>query len=188
MKKFLYCLGVLLIASLVTIGISSCGKKDVFGLGSGDRVTEEYVDSTVAAGVQNYINPLFNDVDEVLTFRTKYLEGQAIDDVFNTMPEEVLKNVASVCIKREGHVSKRGIVYEYRANADIYNNLPKSDSTKTSTSAPTSSQVPPTSNSAGGQPYRSDSVPVGRVEYTQHDTTIGGKTYKVRTKTETTYE
>lgn len=184
MKKFLYCLGVLLIASLVTIGISSCGKKDVFGLGSGDRVTEEYVDSTVAAGVQNYINPLFNDVDEVLTFRTKYLEGQAIDDVFNTMPEEVLKNVASVCIKREGHVSKRGIVYEYRANADIYNNLPKSDSTKTSSNT----QVPPTSNSAGGQPYRPDSVPVGRVEYTQHDTTIGGKTYKVRTKTETTYE
>lgn len=184
MKKFLYCLGVLIIASLVTIGISSCGKKDVFGLGSGDRVTEEYVDSTVAAGVQNYINPLFNDVDEVLAFRTKYFEGQAIDDVFNTMPEEVLKNVASVCIKREGHVSKRGIVYEYQANADIYNNLPKSDSTKTSTST----QVPPTSSSASDQPYRPDSVPVGRVEYNQHDTTIGGKTYKVRTKTETTYE
>ena len=180
MKKFLYCLGVLLIASLVTIGISSCGKKDVFGLGSGDRVTEEYVDSTVAAGVQNYINPLFNDVDEVLTFRTKYLEGQAIDDVFNTMPEEVLKNVASVCIKREGHVSKRGIVYEYRANKDVYNNLPSPDSTK--------SVLPPSSSSAGGQPYRPDSVPVGRVEYNQHDTTIGGKTYKVRTKTETTYE
>lgn len=184
MKKFLYCLGVLLIASLVTIGISSCGKKDVFGLSHEDRVTEEYVDSTIAAGVQNYINPLFNNVDEVLTFRAKYLEGQAIDDVFNTMPEEVLKNVASVCIKREGHVSKRGIVYEYRANADVYNNLPKSDSTKTSSNT----QVPPTSNSAGGQPYRPDSAPVGRVEYTQHDTTIGGKTYKVRTKTETTYE
>ena len=169
-----------MIASLVTIGISSCGKKDVFGLSHEDRVTEEYVDSTVAAGVQNYINPLFNDVDEVLTFRTKYLEGQAIDDVFNTMPEEVLKNVASVCIKREGHVSNRGIVYEYRANADVYNNLPKSDSTKP--------VIPPSSSSAGGQPYRPDSAPVGRVEYTQHDTTIGGKTYKVRTKTETTYE
>lgn len=180
MKKFLYCLGVLLIASLVTIGISSCGKKDVFGLSHEDRVTEEYVDSTVAAGVQNYINPLFNNVDDVLTFRTKYLEGQAIDDVFNTMPEEVLKNVASVCIKREGHVSKRGIVYEYRANKDVYNNLPSPDSTK--------SVLPPSSSSAGGQPYRPDSAPVGRVEYTQHDTTISGKTYKVRTKTETTYE
>lgn len=185
MKKFLYCLGVLLIASLVTIGINSCGKNDVFGLGSGDRVTEEYVDSTVAAGVQNYINPLFNDVDEVLTFRTKYLEGQAIDDVFNTMPEEVLKNVASVCIKREGHVSKRGIVYEYRANANIYNNLPSSDSTKTSADT----QVPPTvSNSAGGQPYRPDTVPMNETKYNQHDTTIGGKTYKVHIKTETKYE
>lgn len=180
MRKFLYCLGVLAMASLVTIGVSSCGKRDIFGLGARDAAIEEYVDSTVAAGVQNYINPLFNNVDDVLAFRAKYLEGQAIDDAFNTMPEEVLKNVASVCIKREGHVSKRGIVYEYRANKDVYNNLPSSDSAK--------SVLPPSSSSAGGQPYRPDSAPVGRVEYTQHDTTIGGKTYKVRTKTETTYE
>ena len=185
MKKFLYCLGVLAIASLVTIGISSCGKKDVFGLGSGDRVTEEYVDSTVAAGIQNYINPLFNDVDEVLAFRTKYLEGQAIDDVFNTMPEEVLKNVASVCIKREGHISKRGIVYEYRANSAVYNNLPTSTDT---TSKDTVTVNPNLGTSAGGQPYRPDTVPMNETKYNQHDTTIGGKTYKVRIKTETKYE
>ena len=185
MRKFLYCLGVLAIASLMSIGFNSCGKNDVFGLNHEDRVTEEYVDSTVAAGVQNYINPLFNSVDDVLAFRTKYLEGQAIDDVFNTMPENVLKNVASVCIKREGHVSKRGIVYEYRANANVYNNLPSPDSTKTSTNT----QVPPTvSNSAGGQPYRPDTVPMNETKYNQHDTTIGGKTYKVHIKTETKYE
>ena len=178
-------MGVLAIASLVTIGVSSCGKSDIFGLGARDAAIEEYVDSTVAAGVQNYVNPVFNTVDDVLTFRTKYLEGQAIDDVFNTMPEEVLKNVASVCIKREGHVSKRGIVYEYRANANIYNNLPSPDSTKTSANTP----VPPTvSNSAGGQPYRPDTVPMNETKYNQHDTTIGGKTYKVHIKTETKYE
>ena len=185
MRKFLYCLGVLAIASLVTIGVSSCGKRDIFGLGARDAAIEEYVDSTVAAGVQNYINPLFNNVDDVLAFRAKYLEGQAIDDAFNTMPEEVLKNVASVCIKREGYISKRGIVYEYRANKDVYNNLPSPDSTNTSANTP----VPPTvSNSAGGQPYRPDTVPMNETKYKQHDTTIGGKTYKVRTKTETTYE
>lgn len=184
MRKLLYCLGVLMMASLVAIGVSSCGKRDIFGLGARDAAIEEYVDSTVAAGVQNYVNPVFNTVDEVLAFRAKYLEGQAIDDAFNTMDENVLKNVASVCIRREGHISKRGIVYEYRANANIYNNLPLPDTTKTSTNT----QIPPTSTAAGGQPYRSDSIPVGRVEYNQHDTTIGGKTYKVHIKTETKYE
>ena len=171
-------------ASLMSIGFNSCGKNDVFGLSHEDRVTEEYVDSTVAAGVQNYVNPVFNTVDDVLAFRTKYLEGQDIDDAFNAMPEATLKNVASVCIRREGHVSKRGIVYEYRANANIYNNLPLPDSTKTSTNT----QVPPTSTAAGGQPYRPDTVPMNETKYNQHDTTIGGKTYKVHIKTETKYE
>jgi hypothetical protein len=183
MRKFLY-FGVLAIASLMTIGLSSCGKRDIFGLGARDAAIEEYVDSTVAAGVQNYVNPVFNTVDEVLTFRTNCLEGQAIDEAFNQMPESVLKNVASVCIKREGHVSKRAIVYEYRANSSIYNNLPSPDSTKTSSNT----QVPSTSTAAGGQPYRPDTVPMNETKYNQHDTTIGGKTYKVHIKTETKYE
>lgn len=150
---------------------------------SDDGVTKEYVDSCIAASVQNYINPLFTSVDEVLTFRDLSLEGQTVDDEFNQLPIEVLKNVATVCIKREGCVSKRGIVYEYRANNSIYNNLPNQpiDTVK----------VPNLGTSSGGQPYRSDSLttlPTNETTYTQHDTTIGGKTYKVRTRTEKTYE
>lgn len=159
--------------------ICSCDGHKVWP--SDDGVTKEYVDSCVAAGVQNYINPLFMSVDEVITFRDLTAEGQGIDDAFNSMPEDVLKNVAAVCINRDGHVSKRGIVYEYRANSAVYNNLPASD---------TITVNPNLGTSAGGQPYRSDSasLPMSETTYSQHDTTIGGKNYKVRIKTEKTYE
>ena len=156
---------------------------------SDDGVTKEYVDSCVAASVQNYINPLFTSVDEVLTFRELTLEGQSIDDSFNSMPEEILKNVAAVCINRDGHVSKRGIVYEYRANNAIYNNLPSPTSPTQNDTIKVNPNLVGTS--AGGQPYRPDSLtslPTNEVSYTQHDTTIGGKTYKVRTRTEKKYE
>lgn len=175
-------MGVLITAFLMC-AICSCDGHKVWP--SDDGVTKEYVDSCVAAGVQNYINPLFMSVDEVITFRDLTAEGQGIDDAFNSMPEDVLKNVAAVCINRDGHVSKRGIVYEYRANSAIYNNLPASDTTSQND---TITVNPNLGTSAGGQPYRPDTLPVNETTYTQHDTTIGGKTYKVHTKTEKTYE
>ena len=181
MRKILMFLGMLTTVFL----LCSCKGHAVWP-SSDDGVTKEYVDSTVAQGVQNYVNPLFNTVDEVLVFRDLSMEGEAIDEVFNNMPEDVLKNVASVCIKREGHVSKRGIVYEYRANSGVYNNLPASEE---STATPKEQKDDIGGMSSGGQPYGSDSgVPMNEVSYTQHDTTIGGKTYKVRTKTEKKYE
>lgn len=181
MRKFLKTMGVLITGLLMCAVCCSCNGHSVWP--SDDGVTKEYVDSCVAAGVQNYINPLFMSVDEVLTFRDLTAEGQGIDDAFNSMPEDVLKNVAAVCINRDGHVSKRGIVYEYRANNAVYNNLPAQNDTITVN--------PNLGTSAGGQPHRPDSsmaLPKNETTYTQHDTTIGGKTYKVKTITEKTYE
>ena len=92
-----------------------------------------YTDSIVKC-VQNTINPLFSTVDEVLSFRSKTLEGLAIEDEFNNMPEQVLKTVASVIIKREGHASRRSIVYEYKANKQVYDNLPTASDKKNDSS------------------------------------------------------
>lgn len=185
MRKFLKSFGVLVIGLLMCAVCCSCNGHAVWP--SDDGVTKDYVDSCIAAGVQNYINPLFTSVDEVLTFRDLTVEGQSIDDAFNSMPENVLKNVATVCINRDGHVSKRGIVYEYRTNSAVYNNLPASDTTSQND---TITVNPNLGTSAGGQPYRPDSasLPMNETTYSQHDTTIGGKNYKVRIKTEKTYE
>lgn len=181
MKKFLNFLGgFLIIACLALTGtylMSSCENSGSF-FGDKDGVTQEYVDSTVAVAAQNLINPLFTNVDDVLAFREKSLEGQAIDDAFNSMPEEVLTNVAGVCIKREGHVSKRTIIYEYRANRDVYDNLP-AQAANNDTSIQETTKTP------------ADTVkrrPDGTITYKQHDTIIDGKKYKAHIKTETSYE
>jgi hypothetical protein len=186
MRKFLKSFGVLVIGLLMCAVCCSCNGHAVWP--SDDGVTKDYVDSVVAASMQNYVNPLFTSVDEVLTFRDLTVEGQGIDDAFNSMPEDILKNVAAVCINRDGHVSKRGIVYEYRANSAVYNNLPTPDAASQNDTIKVN---PNSGTSAGGQSYRQDSsvtLPTNEVSYTQHDTTIGGKTYKVRTKTEKKYE
>ena len=183
MKKLI--LGLTLVLSICALALSgfTAYKVDKLSL-SDDKAS--YVDSLVLSSVQNTVNPLFSSVDEVLTFRDLSVEGESIDNEFNLMPEELLKTVAGTLIKREGHASKRSIVYEYRANRTVYDNLPvptqDSNDSKSATDGTTGA------SSAGGMPYsRLDTVPT-EVEYSQHDTTINGKTYKVRTKTEKKYE
>jgi len=125
-----------------------------------------YTDSIVKQSVQNTINPLFDSVDEVLSFRSKTLEGLAIEDEFNNMPEQVLKTVASVIIKREGHASRRSIVYEYKANKQVYDNLPTASDKK--------------NGSSGGEPVRSvDSTASNdlHLEVVSKDTVIDGEAY-----------
>jgi hypothetical protein len=141
-----------------------------------------YVDSLVKQSVQEAVNPIFSTVDEVLLFREKAVEGLTIEDEFNSLPEEVLKNVATVVIKREGHVSRRGIVYEYRANREIYDNLPANDSTETK------KQLDAMTGAANPPSPGDSAKPAGEVQISHRDTTINGKKYKVITTTNIDYE
>lgn len=183
MKKAL--LGLSLVLSIVALILSGfvSYKMDKFVSPEGDK--SAYVDSLVQESVQNTVNPLFSSVEEVLTFRDLSVEGEVIDNEFNTMPEELLKTVAGTLIKREQFASKRSIVYEYRANKQVYDNLP----TTSQNDKPGPDAITGESSSTEGNSVRKDSVgPQNEVRYNQHDTVVGGKTYKVRTKTETTYE
>ena len=182
MKKAL--LGLSLVLSIVALILSGFASYKMDKLVSPEGDKSAYVDSLVLESVQNTVNPLFSSVEEVLTFRDLSVEGEAIDNEFNAMPEELLKTVAGTLIKREGHASKRSIVYEYRANKQVYDNLPSADNKPNGPDATTGE-----SSSTEGNSVRKDSVgPQNEVRYNQHDTVVGGKTYKVRTKTETTYE
>lgn len=182
MKKAL--LGLSLVLSIVALILAGFASYKMDKLVSPEGDKSAYVDSLVLESVQNTVNPLFSSVEEVLTFRDLSVEGEAIDNEFNAMPEELLKTVAGTLIKREGHASKRSIVYEYRANRQVYDNLPSADNKPNGPDAITGE-----SSSTEGNSVRKDSVsPQNEVRYNQHDTVVGGKTYKVRTKTETTYE
>lgn len=152
------------------------------------NVSKTYVDSIVTSNVQNMVNPLFSNVDEVLSFRDLSVEGEAIDAEFNQMSEDILKTVTTVCIRRDGPVSKRGIVYEYRANKSVYDNLPEDATVNDIISKAVKNSG--TNGSSGGEPVRKDSTkaPTNETTFSQKDTTIDGKTYKMYTKTEVSYE
>ena len=181
MKKTI--LGLTLVLSICALVLSGLTTYRVDKMSSPDGDQSAYVDSLVLSSVQNTVNPLFSSVEEVLTFRDLSVEGESVDSEFNLMPEELLKTVAATIIKREGHASKRSIIYEYRANRQVYDNLPMNDDKP-------HDAITAESSSVEGNSVRKDSIsgPKNEVRYNQHDTLIGDKTYKVRTKTETTYE
>ena len=166
MRKFRSFIGgYLLILLIAAIGLIACCGCENLGIKKTEVIDKEYADSIIAESIQNYTNPLFMSVDEAIEFRNLTVDSNTIDQAFLEMPEDVLRNVVSVCLKRDGYASKRSIIYEYRANAEVYNNLPKS------TAKPTNDTIKNQNTSAGGEPYRRDSASKG-------DTVINGKSYK----------
>lgn len=82
--------------------------------------------------MDDYMNPIFENSAEFLEYHASEVERISIDEAFCSMPEEVLQNVTEVLIKREGKISKKAAVMEYRANGQIYDNLPSRNNADTS--------------------------------------------------------
>lgn len=87
-------------------------------------LTEAAVDSIVQLNIQEFVNPHFTSVDEVLLYREMDAEGLEISNTFASIPDEVMTNVVGVLLKRGSEVSKRTIAFEYRLNRQVYDNLP----------------------------------------------------------------
>ena len=123
MKTFLQLFAAALLGAVVS----------VVGLQIYDHVTKQSVDgsgiemlmdSIASAKIADYTNPVFNSTDELLSFRDFYVDDKQLDDIFVQLPEQIIQNVAGVCISKNGSVSKRELVLEYLDNQDVYNNLP----------------------------------------------------------------
>lgn len=114
--KFIYCAFVAVICT--ALAFAACNHKTPsFG--------NEVPDSVyVAQLVENYINPSFTSINDVLIYRNNSVEMTQIDELFQSLPEETLRNVTGVCLKQKTSITKRDIVTEYRINKDIYDNLP----------------------------------------------------------------
>lgn len=162
-----YLIGIFLVALALTL-CCSCNK---LGMVTSEVIDKEYADSIIRESVQNYINPLFTNVDEVVEFRSLSAEAKVIDAEFEEMPETILRNVATVCLKRDSYASKRSIIYEYRANRQVYDNLPANAEPPASTTTEEAPKTEQKSTSAGGEPSRPDSASKG-------DTVINGKPYR----------
>lgn len=124
MRVFKFVIGVavcLLIGAGITLGaLTSCGYS-IPGC-SQDRPDSLYI----ANAIEEAANPSFSTVQDILSYQQKVIYDYSTDEIFRTMSEEALSNVASICIKKFNQVEKADIVRTYMASKEIFDNLPSS--------------------------------------------------------------
>lgn len=165
--KFLF--GVIL-TLLAIIACHSCDKQKYSGFIKPDSV---YVTSCI----ESVVNPQFNSVQEVKLFQNKLTEEYSIDEMFRSMPKEMLDNVAAVCFKKSTVVTKQDIVKEYVSNRAVYDNLPNQSTPQNH------EQAAPTQTTMEEQ-----QLPAGKTSYRYEIDTVDGKPQRVLVKEERTYE
>ena len=131
MKKFIY---FLTCAAMMLVGLaafSSCGDKTPTAWSKAE--IEEICTDCCHSVLFDNTSPTFYNVGEVLENIQSHQSEQSTDSIFYNMPLPILKNVASVCIKKFGDVNKKQIVDEYTNNKTVYVNLPNSNDASAST-------------------------------------------------------
>lgn len=111
MKKKL----VIVLAAILTViaCVTSCDKaKELVN-------TEEKTVETI----EEYLNPTFDDVNVLLTYRDVLSKEHQMDSIFLSLPEPVLKNVTTVLLNKYGETNQEDVVNEYVKNKEIYDNL-----------------------------------------------------------------
>lgn len=174
MKRLLKFVGCLIVTVLV---LTSCDKMKEYAAPSVDKaVIIDYMDAA--------LNPLMTSVDEVTIYHTDLIKEYEIDEVFRTIPIETVRNIANVLIKNNGSVTKKEIVYEYKNNRHIYDNLPNVTNQISQESPKPNPDVSPTVTVQPNHP----NLPPPSITTKIKDDTINGIPVTVTTKTETTYE
>ena len=169
-------IGIILLGSCERLGIKSPGDN----YDTSDSVNwAEYVNSVV--------NPTMLDVTEALSLKKSMLEEQAIDSAFLSLSDNTIKNVVTVLLKKNSFVKKKDIVEAYRANSNIYDNLPTdpkaSNVDKTGTDLGTRQDTGLTSANNGGNTNR-----VLSNSYSYRTDTVNGQPIRVRIQKIETYE
>ncbi len=173
MKTFLKLFAAALLGAVVS----------VVGLQIYDHVTKQsvdgssiemLVDSIASAKIADYNNPVFNTTDELISFRDFYVDDKQIDDVFVQLPEQIIQNVAGVCISKNGCVSKRELVLEYLDNQNVYDNLPNVEAAN--------NPAQPVDTTATDLGNRRDDII--STSYRYRTDTVNGKPVKIRITTE----
>lgn len=178
MKNFLTALVGCILGSLLTLGGVYTYEKTAGPIGVEPESIYQYADSVVYQVVANYNNPSMETVDEVVLLQD-FMAGELADaTIFTSMPPEVLKNVATVCIERNGSTSKSSIVTEYTSNKDIYDNLPN-------TKNKIAHEVDTTGTDLGS---RSKHDKIISTSYKYRTDTINGKPVKIMVRTEESVE
>ncbi len=109
MKKLL---GLLAIALLSLVALSSCVKESV---SHKEKQDKEAVDS--------YTNPEFSDVAEFMVYHDVEAATYQQNKIFYEMKPDIIKQVATVCLKKNNKITKKLFMQEYLEHMDVYNYL-----------------------------------------------------------------
>ena len=109
MKKFL---SFLAIALLSIVALSSCVKESVSHKEKQDTET-----------VDLYTNPEFSDVAEFMVYHDVEAATYQQDKIFYEMKPDIIKQVATVCLKKNHKITKKLFMQEYLDHTDVYNYL-----------------------------------------------------------------
>ena len=112
---------MLLVAAIGTMFLMSCNKLGVSSPGDNYDTSDS---AMVAEYVSSVVNPTMLDVTEALSLKKSMLEEQSIDSAFLSLPDNTIRNVVTVLLKKNTAIHKKDIVEAYRANKSIYDNLP----------------------------------------------------------------
>ena len=108
------------------------------------------------------------------------------DAEFLGIEQQTLETIAYTLIKRFGNVTKRQIVDEYRANSDIFDNLPTTDQMATSKDSSGMEDQGVTRVNKASDSLRVTSNGFS-VSFQEKDTTINGTKAKILIRKELVY-
>lgn len=178
MKKLIFFLCCILIATLGFVTFSSCGGDDMLKTWSKTEI-EQIASENASSVYFDLVNPQFTNVSDVADYQDTMIEGYSIDSVFKGLPPSVLKRVADVCINKSGSTDRRQIVKEYIKNMSVYANMSREDP------ANEVKKTDSATNSGGSDVTKKDGV--FETSYSYYTDTINGDPVKVQVKTEKSY-
>ena len=118
LKHFVVFMIALFAVVFTIMHITSCNNMN------GERGIE--VDSVqVADQIKGVVNPVFDNVSEVLSYKDELNANEYEDSVFRHMNPTLAYNIATIVINRDGVATKASIVKEYEKGKQIYDNLPQ---------------------------------------------------------------
>ena len=127
-KKFIRGVLCLIMLSYMAFTVSSCDKLGIYT--SNDVMQKDSI--LITKKFKALQNPEFKTVDEMVSYTSDLKQSYTADSIFRTIPEENLKEIAGVILKREGYLDKSMIVAEYKENYNkVYKYLPDKEKEET---------------------------------------------------------
>lgn len=115
---------VLLSATLTLGGIAIAEQNGWFPSSQKINNWDEGDSIKVAQIYEQLESPKLYTVKDVLDLQEQMIQQTTTEELFLSLPENIVKSVSGVLLNTDGFVTKESLIKEYRANDAVYNNLP----------------------------------------------------------------